>query len=92
MALVKRAVRMMDDPASQQTKTEMPSSTYCLGYIGGYIDGTNRLGEYVCVRSATLNTVVRVYVAFMQRNPKLMDEAKSLGVLLALKDSYSCSR
>ncbi len=86
------AVRMMDNPSAQQTKTEMPGSTYCLGYVGGYIDGLNRLKDAVCVRDATLNTIVRVYVAYMQKNPKLMDEGKALGLLLALTDAYACPK
>ena len=86
------AVRMTDDPNSQQARTEMPSSTYCFGYLAGYIDGLNVLTERACVHGASVNTVARVYVRFMQRNPALMDEAKHLGVVLALRDAYPCSK
>lgn len=79
------AVRMSDDPNSQQARTEMPSSTYCFGYLAGYVDGLNVLMEKACVLGAFVSTVARVYISFMQRNPKLMDEAKHLGVGMALR-------
>ncbi len=84
------AVRLSDNPASSQARAELASSTYYFGYIGGYIDGLNRLADQVCVRGAGVNTVARVYVAYMQQNPKLMDEGRALGLLLALKNGYAC--
>ena len=86
------AVRMSDDPNSQQAKTEMPSSTYCFGYLAGYIDGLNVLTEKACIHGVSVSTVARVYVSYMQRNPALMDEAKHLGVVLALKGAYPCPK
>lgn len=86
------AVRMTDDPNSHQPRTELPSSTYCFGYLAGYIDGLNVLTEKACIHGAAVSTVPRVYVSFMQRNPKLMDEAKHLGVVMALKDAYPCPK
>ena len=86
------AARLSDDPASAQAKSELASSTYCFGYIGGYMDGLNVLKEQVCIRGASLDTIARVYVLYMQRNPKLMDEGRALGLLLSLKSSYACLR
>lgn len=74
-----------------QAKAELASSTYCFGYLGGYIDGLNVLKEQVCIRGTSLNTIARVYVLYMQRNPTLMDEGRALGLLLSLKSSYACS-
>lgn len=84
------AVRWSDDPASAQAKLELASSTYCFGYLGGYIDGLNVLKEQVCLRGASLNTIARVYVHYVQRNPKLMEESRALGLLLSLKSNYGC--
>ncbi len=86
------AVRLNDDPNSAQAKAELASSTYCFGYVGGYIDGLNVLKEEVCVRGASLETIARVYVIYMQQNPKLMDEGRALGLLLSLKASYGCPK
>ena len=86
------AVRMTDDPGSQQARTELASSTYCFGYLAGYIDGLNVLTSKACLNGASLNTVARVYVNFMQRNPALLEEAKALGVVLVLKDAYPCPK
>jgi len=84
------AVRLAESPSSAQAKTELPTSTYCFGYLGGYVDGVNRLGNSICVNSASMDTVALVYVAYMQRTPKLMDEERSLGVQLSLASAYSC--
>lgn len=81
------AVRWSDDPASAQAKVELASSTYCLGYLGGL----NVLKEQVCLRGASLNTIARVDVLYMQKNPTLMEEGRALGLLLSLKSSYGCS-
>ena len=86
------AVRMTDNPNSQQARTELASSTYCFGYLAGYIDALNVLTNKACLNGASLNTVARAYVNFMQRNPALLEEAKALGVVMALKDSFSCPK
>ncbi|MGI4756971.1 MAG: hypothetical protein ACRYGF_09010 [Janthinobacterium lividum] len=54
----------------------------------GSVKSTNK----ACLDGASLDTSARVYVSFMQRNPALLDEAKALGVVMALKDSYSCPK
>ena len=85
------AVRWSDVPAPAQAKAEVASSTCCFGYLGGYIDGLNVLKEQVCIHGASLNTIARVYVLYMQKNPTLMEEGRALGLLLSLKSSYGCS-
>ncbi len=81
---------MSDGPASAQAKAELASSTYCFGYLSGYIDGLNVLKEQVCVHGASLATIARVYVIYMQKNPTLMEKGRALGLLLSLKSSYGC--
>jgi len=81
----------MDDPNSQQAKTEMSSSTYRLGSVGGYIEDVNRLGQQVCINGASLNAVVRVYVVYMQKNPKLIDAENAVGLLPSLS-AYPCPK
>lgn len=84
------AVRMSNNPETVQARAELASSTYCFGYLGGYIDAVNRLKPEVCLRNTSLNAVARVYVAFMDANPKLLDENRAFGVLLATKNAYTC--
>ena len=36
--------------------------------------------------------MTRIYVAYMQKNPKLLDQPKSLGLLDALMDAYPCQK
>jgi len=45
----------------------------------------------LCIKDARVGTIIRVYVAYMQKNPKLLDDLKIFGVIEAMKDSYSCS-
>ena len=37
-----------------------------------------------------LGTIVRVYVAYMQKTPKEMDEDKHVGLLHAIVGAYPC--
>jgi hypothetical protein len=42
------------------------------------------------VGAASDGTLSRIYVAYMQKNPKLLDEYKGTGLFLALRDAYPC--
>jgi len=64
-------------------------ATGCVNYIGGYIDGARSKKQF-CLDGATNGTIVRVYVAFMQANPKLLDEDREVGVNFALLYNYPC--
>lgn len=46
----------------------------------------------ICLGDASEGTMIRVYVAYMDRNPKLMDELMILGVVSSLHDSYPCHK
>jgi len=63
----------------------------CLAYIGGYVDGSN-LSEVklFCVGNASMGTTIAVYLAFMDRNPKFLDNNRATGLLLALAETYPC--
>jgi hypothetical protein len=37
-----------------------------------------------------MGTTIRVYVAYMEKNPKLIDEWMITGVLRSLMDNYPC--
>ena len=67
------------------------ASAKCLAYLDGFTDGLNFTTNVVCVEGASLGTLARIYVAYMQKHPKMMDDSKSIGVTLALVDSYPCA-
>ena len=65
----------------------------CMSYIRGFMDGFRYSSVSVfCVQDASLGTTIRVYVAHMERYPKLMDENRSVGFVSAMAANYPCSR
>jgi hypothetical protein len=44
----------------------------------------------ICLGGASMGTTIRVYVAYMDKNPKLMDEWMITGVGRALRENYPC--
>jgi hypothetical protein len=61
----------------------------CLGYISGVAEA-RMAAKNLCATSATTATMVRVYVAYMDKYPKLLDGPRWVGVGLALEDAYAC--
>ena len=65
----------------------------CMSYIRGFMDGFRYSTVSVfCVQDASLGTTIRVYVAHMEKYPKLMDENRSVGFVSAMAANYPCSR
>jgi hypothetical protein len=56
----------------------------------GFIAAMNLTQAKICVTGATKSTVVRVYLAYMDKHPKLFDVPKQIGLGLALRESYPC--
>jgi Rap1a immunity proteins len=66
-------------------------SNSCVAYIDGFTDGLLVAGDtLICVEGATLATIARVYIAYMEAHPKLMDSGKADGLLHALLENYRC--
>jgi Rap1a immunity proteins len=83
-------IRVIDSPTGGESvdKAQQP---FCYAYIQGFVDGTNAEGKSFCLQSATAETVTRVYIAYMEKNPKLFDLYKAEGVFRALSDAYPCN-
>jgi hypothetical protein len=60
----------------------------CIGYISGFSDSAN--GDHFCASEATMGTIVRVYIAYMDKNPKLFDAPKAVGLDSAMREAYPC--
>jgi hypothetical protein len=76
-----------------------PDGSRCLGYVDGFLDGRTsspRAGNHLdmtrtfCLTDASLDTVIRVYLAFMEKNPKYLDYEKWKTLTMALHDAYPC--
>jgi hypothetical protein len=72
----------------------------CFGYINGFGDGTGSIaplppsvnwrGRGYCYTNASSVTLAKVYLAFMEKNPKYLDYDEGKTLLLALHDAYPC--
>ena len=81
----------MDSPKESQDYQEAAA---CTSYIDGLTDGLDFAANkiFVCSNGGSFGTLSRIYVAYMLKHPKLMDEYKSVGMILALQESYPCAK
>jgi hypothetical protein len=77
------------DKAREVDSGAMLDAGVCLGYMGGFAE-TRVAAKSLCAPSASAGALVRVYIAYMDKYPKLMDEPRWVGVGLALEDAYGC--
>lgn len=73
---------------------EWSQSWFCLGYVKGLSAGyAIAKGPEICVSEGTApETLIRLYVQYMEKNPKLLDENLAYGVALALRENYPCHK
>ena len=71
------AVRAKDQ--SRVSDDDLASARTCAAYIDGFTDGIAVLDrKVVCVdEGAAMETLIRVYVSYMVKNPKMMDNFKA---------------
>jgi hypothetical protein len=82
------AVRILDNT---RAGGDLQSATECTAYIDGFTDALLSLeNPLICTGTASVSTMTRIYVAYMQKNPKLLDQSKSLGLTLSLIEAYPC--
>ena len=81
--------------------TSSPNGSQCFGYIDGFLDGVSSqssprnqvdMTKAYCFTDTSVDTLIRVYLAFMEKNPKYLDEAKGKSLRSALHDAYPCHK
>lgn len=82
-------IRYMDAAPGMDT-ADNALANECLDYIGGFTDGVTLAENIYCTSQVSMGTMTRVYVLFMQEHPKLLDEYRGVGLMLALKANYPC--
>ena len=82
----KDAIRFMDAKGSG----DPGRADYCFGYFEGYANVATFDGSALCLGGARIGTMARVYVAYMEKNPKELDYPNVIGATEALKESYGC--
>ena len=89
-------VRLWDGEA----QTDTSAITECSTYVSGFIDGHNftsaptKAGEAAkpvfCRDGASMGAMIRVYLNYMDKNPKLFDAPEMVGLAFSLMDAYPC--
>jgi Rap1a immunity proteins len=84
-------IRFMDAPnANAVSNSDYVASEFCRGYFMAFNDFYNVEATTMCLDGASMGTTIRVYVAYMEKNPKLMDAWMITGVGQALRENYPC--
>ncbi|HLI78130.1 MAG TPA: Rap1a/Tai family immunity protein [Acidobacteriaceae bacterium] len=84
-------VRLMELPSlSSAEPIDLINGAYCVGYLNGFTAGLTPATAAICTGEDSMAALVRAYVRFMERNPKLLDEDKRVGLRLALQEAYPC--
>ena len=63
----------------------------CAGYISAMSD-TLMTNHAFCPTNTTNGTLVRVYIAYIDKNPKMLDESRGNGVVAAFEDAFPCAK
>jgi len=85
------ASRFAGDTSLGPTAEDISRVSECIAYISGVVDAMHLdNAPLFCTGNATVGTTVKVYVAYMDKNPKLLDERRIIGLAGALMDSYPC--
>jgi hypothetical protein len=86
-------IRNMDS-SDRGSDLDRQTAERCLDYFSGFIDASvmipNRL--YCLEDSASIGTLIRIYVKHMEANPKLLDQYRSVGLADALVTNYPCAK
>jgi len=85
----KADIRMMDSPTGGEDADTNPASA-CLDYVSGFTDALTVAHQICPTENASRGTIIRLYVAHMDKYPKLFDEDRAMGLWAALIDAYPC--
>ena len=84
-------VRLIDLPdISQATQPDLIDGSFCVGFVNGFTGNLSGVKVGICTNGASMGVVVKTYVAFMDKHPKLMDEDRRIGLGMALQSAYPC--
>ena len=92
VAQCRSVVRMQDKDAGANVTVDAEAASYCLGYFEGLTAFMDPTASGVCLNQATPGTLVRVYVAYMDKHPKAFDESKSAGAYFSSSNSLPVPR
>ena len=80
------------DSSTEVSGDDFRHAQSCVYYVKGLVDGAAITSKTFCADDASIATIIRVYVDYMQRHPKSMDDYRALGLLSALMENYPCPK
>jgi hypothetical protein len=81
------------DSESKNSALDETGAYRCIGYAQGFADAYAMVSPArFCAEGASIGTIIRIYVNFMQQNPKYLDSYRGIGFLEAMKASYPCAK
>ena len=80
----------LTDESRELKEDEVYGAGACQGYIDGLTAGLISMRSS-CPEGATLGTLIRVYLVFIDKHPQLLDASANAGFFGAMKESYPCS-
>ena len=85
-------VRVWDTPNDRDVSpADLRMAYECLTYVRGFLDGIDSVeSNAICTEGASYGSMIRVYVAFMQNNPKNLDMPMGNTLRSALIETYPC--
>ena len=72
-------------PVQHPTANESLRSAVCLSYIEGFTDA-----DHTECSAVSYQKMASVYVAYMKEHPEMMKMPKSVGLSIALRQTYPC--
>lgn len=87
----KADVRNMDSSNGGEV-ADLDLANECLDYFGGFSEALLLKKSTLCTGNASIGTMVRVYVDYMEKHPKLLDEHRGIGLFISLTENYPCAK
>ena len=83
-------VRLMDLPSVKTaSQADLVEGSFCVGFVHGFTGNPSGQGN-TCPNGAPVGDVIRAYVAYMDRNPKLLEQDRRVGLQLSMQELYPC--
>ncbi len=72
------------------SQTDLVDGSFCVGFVHGYMGSLVSGNSGICTNGTPMGELVRGYVAFMEKNPKLLEEDRRVGLQMSLQAAFPC--
>lgn len=81
----------MKDASSGESHDDGEQALECVVYLSGFAESLITTNQLCTQKTPSIESIVRMYVAYMDKHPKMFAEERAEGVLNAFRDAYPCS-